>query len=109
MANSIIETVSHSSIEIGSIGPLEITDCDLARGDHGVVYIHDNGLPCGEIDVLNMTNNYWGTTDPDTIQSWIRDNNDSPNACYIVDYEPFETESTPVEKKSLSDLKGMFR
>ena len=52
---------------------------------------------------------HWGTADPDSIANLIRDNNDSDEACFIIDYEPFETESTPVENMSLSDLKGLFR
>lgn len=52
---------------------------------------------------------YWGTADPDSITSLIRDNYDSPEACYIIDYEPFESESTPVAKKSFSDVKNVFR
>jgi len=105
--NSVIENVTDSSFFISYAGSITVHDCDLAKGDLGVVWVMDINN-CSTPMNLDMTNNYWGTGDPDSIQAWIRDNNDSEDACYIVDYEPYLDESTPVEAKSISDLKSLF-
>jgi len=56
-----------------------------------------------------MTNNYWGTDSPDSIQALIRDINDSADACYSVDFEPFSPIPTPTQTKSLGGFKALFR
>lgn len=61
---------------------------------------------------FDLTGNYWGTDDPDQIAEWINDYHDQPDdRSYqiIVDYIPFEAESTPVAQKSLSGVKRLFR
>ena len=58
---------------------------------------------------LDFTDNYWGTDNPDSIQAWIRDRNDSEDACYFVDYEPFSDVPLPTERKTMGGLKAMFR
>jgi hypothetical protein len=103
-----IAAVSDVAFRIAYIGGLSVNDCDLTGGSRGIVWCEDI-INCTEVRTVDMTGNYWGTADPDSIANLIRDNNDSDEACFIIDYEPFETESTPVEKKSLSDLKGLFR
>ena len=75
--------------------------------DHGVVNVVEQ--LCGDIGLLTMTNNYWGTADPDSIAALINDHNDSEDRCYEVIFEPFASESTPVVPVGLSDLKSLFR
>jgi len=65
---------------------------------------------------VDMSNNYWGTDNPDSIAAWISDGNDEythPMAGF-VDFEPFRTESVfsepvPAEKKTLGGFRAMFR
>ena len=59
--------------------------------------------------VLDFTDNYWGTAESDSISSWIWDGNDDPSIHAIVDYEPFSPVPLPSEKKSMGDIKRMFR
>jgi len=106
--NSVVEDVEDCTLYISYADTVIFRDCDLAKGSRGVVWVQDR-TSCGDLEVLDMTGNYWGTDDPDSIQAWIRDNNDSEQACFIVDYEPYLSESTPVEAKSMSDLKSLFR
>ena len=40
-------------------------------------------------------NNYWGTTDTQTIQSMIYDRNDDLNCASYISYDPFLTEPPP--------------
>ncbi len=59
---------------------------------------------------LDMTDNWWGTTDPDSIAAWIHDGNDvmwPPLEC-TVDFQPFATGPVPNEDKSLGDLKALY-
>jgi hypothetical protein len=59
---------------------------------------------------IDLTNNYWGTTDAAEIASWIYDQNDDPvNIKGTVLFEPFSDIPLPVEKKSLGSFKAMFR
>ena len=52
---------------------------------------------------LDFTNNDWGTTDSDTIASWIK-------VCdYIVDYIPFVGQPVATEKETWDGVKSMFR
>ncbi len=108
MINSIVEDVDDCSIRINSIESLTVHECDLAKGDRGVVYIPDR-TNCLSTFHLDMTNNYWGTDNPDSIQAWIHDRNDTDLACFWVDYEPFYSTHTPVQTKNLGGLKALFR
>ncbi len=60
-------------------------------------------------DTLDFTGNYWGTTEADTIAEWIWDGNDNPEINGIVDFEPFSPIPVSSEKKSMGDIKRMFR
>jgi hypothetical protein len=56
-----------------------------------------------------MSDNYWGTTDEVTIQSWIIDHSDNPQIGGTVLYSPFAGQSVPAESTTWSDLKVLFR
>ncbi len=61
--------------------------------------------------VLDMRDNWWGTTERDSIAAWIYDGNDAvfpPVECTVA-FEPFASAPLPTEKKSLGGLKAMFR
>ncbi|HOX24851.1 MAG TPA: right-handed parallel beta-helix repeat-containing protein [Candidatus Krumholzibacteria bacterium] len=62
---------------------------------------------------LDLTGNYWGTTDPAQIAAWIddyRDHHPMDDAHYvIVRYEPFAGGPMPVESYTWSEVKALFR
>ncbi len=60
---------------------------------------------------LDFTNNFWGTTDLDTISTYIWDHNDNPDLSVTVEFEPISDVPLPVEgiEKSFGGLKAMFR
>lgn len=63
---------------------------------------------------LDMTNNWWGTTDRDSISAWIHDGNDVmwPRGGLVectVDFEPFAEAPVPAKRTSLGGLKGLYR
>jgi len=108
MTNSVVDGVDDCTMLMTHAGTVTINHCDLGRGARGVVHILNDG-PCGDLVQLDIRDCFWGTDSPDSIQAWIRDHDDDENVCYEVLYEPFEPQSTPVEQKSLSDLKSLFR
>jgi len=71
----------------------------------GTVFFNFYNVPH---EVMDLTNNWWGTSDPDSIAAWIRDGVDDPQFP-IVQYDPFALQPVGEEKKSVSDLKSMFR
>jgi hypothetical protein len=108
ISRCLIEDVEDCSFKFGYIGSLTVNNCDLARGREGVVVIEERFDPCTP-HVLDMSNNYWGTDNSDSIQAWIFDANDSDRACYLIDYEPFRSESTPVVNATMGGVKSLFR
>jgi len=108
ITNSVIENVTDCSFLVSYAGDFSVNNCDLAKGDRGVVWVKDI-TNCTQLGVLNMAGNYWGTDNPDSIQAWIRDQNDSEEACYTVDYGLYSDVPLPAEKKSLGNFKALYR
>lgn len=54
------------------------------------------------MQLFDMTNNCWGTTNPDSIRAWIYDGKDDEGIGVVVDFEPFKNEQVAAEKTSLS-------
>lgn len=59
--------------------------------------------------VLELGNNYWGTTDISTIDNMIVDGNDDPSVHCTVQYLPIANGPVPTESTSWGDLKASFR
>jgi len=57
---------------------------------------------------IDLTNNYWGTTDPAQIAEWIHDANDDPQVTGVVLFEPFAEQSVPTAKSSIGRLKSRY-
>ena len=77
-------------------------------GGYSVLMDGYTSMPITEVD---LSGNYWGTTESDSIEAWIYDYNDSsPSAPYaIVNYEPFSTVPLPTKKTTLGGLRARFR
>lgn len=103
------ESVEYCSFRYISLSNGYIRDCILARGDQWVIRHHDTNKSQDEPTHFDMTNNWWGTANPDSIQAWINDGLDDPAIGTIIDWYPFKAEPLATEKKSLGDLKAMFR
>ncbi len=104
--NSFSGTDRHC-IEIYSCQPIFHNNTILKDSGYAVFldgYIH-------ETEHVDMTDNYWGTDNPDTIAAWISDANDEythPMNGY-VDFLPFSDVPLATDKPSLGGLKAMFR
>ncbi len=108
VTNCLFEDVDDGSIAVDYGSGLSVNNCDLSRGRVGVFWSIDQST-CPVTSTIDMENNYWGTADPDSISAWILDRNDSPDACGLVDFEPFSVIPLPTEKQSLGGLRSMFR
>jgi len=62
-----------------------------------------------EVQILDLSNNYWGTTDTGLIDDWIWDGNDDPEVHAFVDYEPFAGQPIPTEQRTWGEVKNLYR
>jgi hypothetical protein len=67
------------------------------------------GAYLGDPVVLDMTGNYWGTTDPSAIAALIRDSNDDPDIHCTVEFLPIANGPVPTETTTWGSVKSMFR
>jgi hypothetical protein len=58
---------------------------------------------------FDFTNNYWGTTDPDEISTWIYDGHDNPNVWMYVVFEPMADGPVPTQHQTWTEVKALFR
>ena len=58
---------------------------------------------------VDLTQNWWGTTDLDEIAEWIYDGNDHENVNLYIEYEPILGGPVPTEQTTWSDLKALYR
>jgi hypothetical protein len=59
--------------------------------------------------VLDLTDNFWGTTDANQIAQWIWDGNDDPAIHGFVDFEPFAGGPIPSDERSWGEVKNLYR
>lgn len=103
--DSRLEGGAYATLIMGQgSGAWTVSNCDLIKGSGPTVRCED-----GTVATHDLRNNYWGTTDDATIQSWIIDHSDDPNIGATVLYSPFAGQSVPTESASWGDLKALFR
>jgi hypothetical protein len=97
----------------GRLGTLRAVAC--APDLHGNHILHGGGYSVlvdgypAPLQTIDMTGNYWGTSNPDSIAAWIHDGHDDPSVYAYVQFEPFSPTPLPVEKKSLGGVKSLYR
>lgn len=110
----MFDSVSHSTLSALFLQDGYVHNSQLASGSHGVVANQQYGATLRKSGIelpthFDMRNNWWGTTDPDSIAALITDFNDNDDVHYIIDYEPFLDGPVGVERRSLGDIKALFR
>jgi Right handed beta helix region len=112
---------SHAVASRNTFRGASLYSIDFRAGATGT--FRDNHIPLDAMDavflrfygqtptpiLIDMKNNYWGTTDVDSIAAHIHDGNDDATMNAFVEFEPVLTSSVPIEKKSVGSLKGMYR
>ena len=102
--------VTLATLGFGMLGGGYIRDSILAKGERYVVMDYLGLKKKSELDVhFDMTDNWWGTDNPDSIQAWIFDGNDDPTSGFIIDWQPYKGEPVTTEKKSIGSLRSMFK
>jgi hypothetical protein len=108
VTNCVYENVSNASIVIERAADVTVNSSDLARGaQYAVKALYR--VPGQAPLTFDFTDNYWGTDDPDEIAAMIYDANDHDDTNYTIDFVPYRSASTPVERRSLSEIKALFR
>jgi hypothetical protein len=79
----------------------------LRRGEHSVC-LRGYTTPA-ECNVIDMSNNYWFTTDTDSIQSWIYDGLADPDIDATVQFIPIlQNQPVGLTPMSAGGLKALF-
>lgn len=60
------------------------------------------------VTYLDLTSNYWETSDADQIAQWIWDGNDDPNIKAVVNYQPFSGGPVATGSKSWGEVKTLY-
>ena len=105
-------------------GPIrDGTDCATVYGQMGTYNLHVNHIYRGaasyavklydyvqpQLIELDFRNNWWDTTDPGILASWIYDEHDDPTLNVHTMYEPFQSGPVPNVNMSFGEIKAMFR
>lgn len=106
-----VSNVSEATLRYRFLSGGYIRNSILAAGDKYVVkHYFDKKSERTDYYAFDMTDNWWGTTDPDSIQALIYDGNDDPDVRNLIDYSPFKSEPlVGVKRSSLSGFKALFR
>lgn len=110
--NNTFQGGDYTAIEIGST-PMDFHGNHILNGGGmSVLALWQRGSLSAPYD-LDLSGNFWGTTDAAQIAAWIDDYNDHPpmdNYHYvIVDFEPYEDQPVQTEQTSWGTVKSLFR
>ncbi len=102
---------SYATLSFWALSTADFHQNDLLKGDGPLV--RTEAYSQGPTFDIDLTNNYWGTVEADSISAWIQDGNDphgvlDPNFSNVL-FEPFLPRSVPVRKSSFGGVKTRFR
>lgn len=104
--NVIVEGTSFAAVDVSSEARLTLNNSHIlpAAG----LAVRTSGYYNTPI-ILDLSHNYWGTTDTAEIDNLIFDVNDDTSNHYMVQYLPIANGPVPTESTSWGDLKALFR
>jgi hypothetical protein len=103
-----VSSISYDSFTRGG----RINNCILEKGEEFAVSHSIWGKAGGQktdVVTIDMTNNWWGTTEPDSIRAWIEDSEDDPDWPFTVEWAPFLNGPVSTEAKTLDGLRALYR
>ena len=89
-------------------GHLDFHDNHIFRRPGGLFASTSEYYP-GEPRYIDLTRNYWGTTDLDELADGIFDGNDSDLVSLYFVIDPVADGPVPAERKSFGDVKALYR
>jgi hypothetical protein len=96
------------ALMVGGGGWVHGSGNDILKSEGSLYAVFlDSTSPAG--NDCDLRNNYWGTSDADTLRAWMRDADDDPGRVYRVLFEPFSSLPLPSRGRSLGSVKAMFR
>ncbi len=96
----------YGTLYISSASVVSLNGCHIFKEDNYAVILEYFSYEQIEQD---LTGNYWGTTDVDSIAEWIWDGNDDPAIHSTVNYLPIADGPVPTENTTWSDVKTLFK
>jgi Right handed beta helix region len=110
MDRCTFEDIGTASIKSGTPRGGHVRNCNLAKGSRYVVI----GPAVAKNDSasaihFDMRNNWWGTTDPDSIRAWIVDAEEDRLNNPTIDWDPFLDGLVTNRETGFGDLKRLFR
>ena len=87
---------------------MDFHDNHILRGD-GAWFVRTATYWPGDPTYIDMSSNWWGTTDLDEIAEWIYDGYDDEDVNGYVVYEPILGGPVATEQTTWSELKNMYR
>lgn len=92
----------------GMMGDIDLHDNHIFKGNaHHVVKLEYYIQP--ELIELDLRNNWWGTTDADTLAAWCFDEHDDPTLNIRTLYDPYHNGPVGNEVMSFGEVKAMYR
>ena len=106
--NNIIEGGNYASIYVDSgYGELDFHQNHIFRMDGGYFARTTTYFPPPNI-TLDLSGNYWGTTDLDEIETWTLDGNDLPNSHLFFNFEPIADGPVETQQTTWGAVKSLF-
>ncbi len=110
MTGNIIDQC-HTCVKVSELcGVQSIHNNHFLRDESaGGYWIRTSEWYSGPPVYLDFTDNYWGTTDPQEISTWILDGYDYPECTMYVDFEPMADGPVTTESATWGGVKALFR
>jgi len=106
--NNIIEGGVACIYANSGYGELNFHQNHLFRAEGGYFAWTTDYWPYDEV-VLDLSGNYWGTTDIEEIEEWTLDGNDFPNSNLYFNFLPLADGPVRTERATWGDVKSLFR
>jgi len=89
-------------------GYLDLHENHIFKGnaEHTVKFLYYSHAETME---QHLENNYWGTTERDSIDAWIWNEDDDSEINIITHIDPFYDHAIPNKKSSMGSMKSLFR
>jgi len=103
---NIIPGGTYRTIEV-AFADLEMHGSHILNGGSFSVHVEEGAY--GPSTIHDLSGNWWGTANEDSIQVWIFDGNDDPANPAFVEYRPYAGQLVGSESLSWGAVKSLYR